>query len=98
MMKGAFSEFVNLIRPFHIFYRSNIKELEQIMSKTKIQKQKVNVKCLKTKDKAAYLESEQKRKKKRLEQLKKDEAAYNLHLQKNRLGKAVYAESNFSFS
>ena len=42
MMKGAFNEFVNLIRPFHgIFQLSNMKELEQIMGKTKAQKQKL---------------------------------------------------------
>ena len=58
------------------------------MAKTKAQKQKDYIDPLKTKDRAAYLESEQKQQKK-LEQLKKDEATYNLHLQKNRLRKAV---------
>ena len=59
------------------------------MAKTKAQKQKDYIEHLKTKDKAAYLESERKQKKKKLEQLKKDEAAYNLHLQKDRLRKAA---------
>ena len=59
------------------------------MAKTKAQKQKDYIERLKTKDRTAYLESERKRKKKKLEQLKKDEAAYNLHLQKDRLRKAV---------
>ena len=49
------------------------------MAKTKAQKQKDYIDPLKTKDRAAYLESEQKQQKK-LEQLKKDEATYNLHL------------------
>ena len=59
------------------------------MAKTKAQKQKDYIERLKTKDRTAYLESERKRKKKKLEQLKKDEAAYNLHLQKDRLRKAA---------
>ena len=50
------------------------------MTNTKAQKQKNYIECLNTKDRAAYLES--KRKQKKLVQLKKDEAAYNLHLQK----------------
>ena len=58
------------------------------MAKTKGQKQR-DIEHLKTKDRTACLESEQKRKKKKLEQLKKDEAAYNLHLQKDRLRKAA---------
>ena len=75
MTKGVFNEFVNLIRPFHIFQPSIIKELEKIMAKTKAQRQKDYIEFLKTKDRAAYLESEEKQKKKRSEQLKKDEAA-----------------------
>ena len=59
------------------------------MAKTKAQKQRDYIEFLKTKDRTAYLESEQKWKKKKLEQLKKDEAAYNLHLQKDRLRKAA---------
>ena len=58
------------------------------MAKTKAQKQRDYIERLKTKDRTAYLESERKRKKKKLE-LKKDEAAYNLHLQKDRLRKAA---------
>ena len=52
------------------------------MTNTKAQKQKNYIECLNTKDRAAYLESE--RKQKKLVQLKKDEAAYNLHLQKKK--------------
>ena len=59
------------------------------MAKTKAQKQRDYIERLKTKDRTAYLESEQKRKKEKLEQLKKDEAAYNLHLQKDWLKKAA---------
>ena len=50
------------------------------MTNTKAQKQKNYIECLNTRDRAAYLESE--RKQKKLVQLKKDETAYNLHLQK----------------
>ena len=59
------------------------------MAKTKAQKQKNYIECLKTKDRATFLESERKQKKKKLEQIKKDKAAYNFSLQKNRLRKAV---------
>ena len=59
------------------------------MAKTKAQKQKDYTERLKTKDRAAYLESERKQKKKKPQQLNKDEAAYNLHLQNDRLRKAV---------
>ena len=59
------------------------------MAKTRAQKQKDYTERLKTKDRAANLESEQNQKKEKLQQLKKDEAAYNLHLQKDRLRKAV---------
>ena len=59
------------------------------MAKTRAQKQKDHTERLKTKDRAANLESEQKQKKEKLQQLKKDETAYNLHLQKDRLRKAV---------
>ena len=52
------------------------------MTNTKTQKQKNYIEYLNTKDRAAYLESE--RKQKKLVQLKKDEAAYNLHLQKKK--------------
>ena len=52
------------------------------MAKTKAQKQKDYIECLKTKDRAADLESEPKQKKKMLEQLRKDEATYNSHLPK----------------
>ena len=55
------------------------------MAKTKAQKQKDYIECLKTKYRAADLESEPKQKKKKLEQLQKDEAAYNLHLPKKKL-------------
>ena len=48
------------------------------MAKTKAQKQRDYTQHLKTKDRTAYLESEQKWKKKKLEQLKKDEAAYKI--------------------
>ena len=57
------------------------------MTNTKAQKQKNYIECLNTKDRAAYLESE--RKQKKLVQLKKDEAAYNLHLQKKKERKSV---------
>ena len=59
------------------------------MAKTKAQKQKNYIECLKTKDRTAYLESEWKWKKKKLEELKKNEVAYNLHLQKDRLREAA---------
>ena len=59
------------------------------MAKTKAQKQKNYIECLKTKDRAAYFESEQEQKKKKLEQLKKDGAASDFSLQKNRLSKVV---------
>ena len=59
------------------------------MTKTKSQKQQNYIECLKTKDKAAYLESEWKQKKKKLEQLKKVEAANKLSLQKKYIGKVV---------
>ena len=59
------------------------------MAKTKAQKQKNYIECLKTKDIAAYFESEQEQKNKKLEQLKKDGAASDFSLQKNRLSKAV---------
>ena len=62
------------------------------MAKTKTQTQRDYIQRLKTKDRTAYLESEWKQKKNKLEQLKKDEAAYNLHLQKDK------AERKFSFS
>ena len=45
------------------------------MAKTKTQKQRDYIQHLKTKDRTAYLESEWKQKKNKLEQLKKDEAA-----------------------
>ena len=54
------------------------------MTNTKAQKQKKYIECLNTKDIAAYLESERKQKNKKLVQLKKDEAAYNLHLKKKK--------------
>ena len=54
------------------------------MAKTKAQKQKDYIECLKTKDRAADLESEPKQKKKMLEQLRKDEATYNSHLPKEK--------------
>lgn len=40
------------------------------MAKTKVQNQRVNIECLRTKDKAAWWEPEQKQKKKKLEKLK----------------------------
>ena len=55
------------------------------MAKTKAQKQKDYIECLKTKDRAADLESDPKQKKKNLEQLRKDEAAYNSHLPKKKI-------------
>ena len=59
------------------------------MAKTKSQKQQNYIECLKTKDKAAYLESEWKQKKKKLEQLKKGEAANKSSLKKKYIGKVV---------
>ena len=59
------------------------------MAKTKSQKQQNYIECLQTKDKAASLESEWKQKKKKLEQLKKVEAANKLSLQKKYIGKVV---------
>ena len=67
------------------------------MAKTKSQKQQNYIECLKTKDKAAYLESEWKQKKKKLEQLKKGEAANKLSLKK-KIHWESSNESNFSFS
>ena len=57
------------------------------MAKTKAQKQEDYIECLKAKDLLTL--SKQTRKKKKLEQLKNNQAAYNLHLQKNRFRKAV---------
>ena len=66
------------------------------MAKTKAQKQKDYIECLKTKYRAADLESEPKQKKKKLEQLQKDEAAYNLHLPKKKIKPIISIQCKIS--